>query len=572
MAQPPLEFSVARDFRLPGAPTGYIVVQTAAYYAWWEIHQPDTVCVHRPDGEGPEWLTLRVGGSLTLADGSVRGDAGPAALANTKDLEQQSAAGREWAGWSVAAERLELLFRAGEAPEALEHRVVFHPDRIEYRLRAPLPTPAQVRTCVLGQTADGRRLAFQASEVFNAGPIAHGSYLAPLHRPQYIRPDWFTPPPYCYAFHLADDSWMSAALEAPIGGMPFQQFRTLPDAGGALAFSVEYPSTPTLREQFASPALVFRFGAADPAAALRQHAEGLVANGTLPQVERRDSPAWWRGTMVCGWHWQCHEAKRLQTNWGGACRQDLYEDMLAALAAKGIACDILTIDMFWGARHGIWRADPARWPDLRGFIDRQHAAGRHVLLWICTNVNGLPDEELYQVGEKRLLDPHNPLWLRRLAEDCRHMFGDGPDCLGADGLKFDFTEAMPPAGTPRAARELHGLDYLRALFAAVHDAAKAVRSDLLMDFQVANPAFAGLYDMTRLNDYFLPARQDLRVMRTRAEIAHAVGFGALVDVDGPASEAYFRASPAFGNPSLYLCAQHLEDPALVAAIRGAMRL
>jgi hypothetical protein len=84
---------------------------------------------------------------------------------------------------------------------------------------------------------------------------------------------------------------------------------------------------------------------------------------------------------------------------------------------------------------------------------------------------------------------------------------------------------------------------------------------------LAHPAFAGLYDMTRLNDYFLSARQDVRVMRTRAAIAQAVGFGARVDVDGPASAPYFRESPTFGNMSLYLCARHLEDPALVQAIR-----
>ena len=569
-----IELAVARDFRVPGAPHGYVVVQTDAYYAWWHHHEPDTLAVHAASATDTEWLSLRVGGSVEFAGGETCGVGQRCRLGNIEDLNRVFGAGREWAGHSSRVERVELVFVAESANEggAVEHRVILLPDRIEYSVRCPLTDATRVRRCTLGQAGDGGRTMVRGSRVFNAGPMVPGVYHFPVSRPQCIRPDWFTPPPYCYAYGLVDGSWMSVAIEAAVGAMPFNRFLTEPDAAGGQAYAIAYDSEPEFRDAFVSPPLVFRFGASDEYAALRQHAAGMVADGKVPAFTRSVAD-WWRGVMCCGWQWQVSDGAAYGPDWGAACCQRLYEDMLAEFDRHGISWDILTIDMFWGKRHGVWREDPARWPDLRGFIDRQHARGRRVLLWICTNTHGLPDEELYIVGERRLYDPLNPLWLARLRDACHHMFGDGQGCLNADGLKFDFTEAIPPAGVPvRCTRELHGLDYLHALFSAVHDAAKAVRPDVLLDFQVAHPAFAGLYDMTRLNDFFLPSRQDVRVMRTRARIAEAVGNGARVDVDGPASAAYFRESPSFGNMSLYLCRRHLEDPALLAAIHDGIGL
>ncbi len=563
-----IELAVARDFRLPGAPVGYIVIQTDAYYAWWQIHDPDAITIHDPAGQQLEWLTLRVGGSVEFADAGAPAPAPRYTLANLDSLGKQCEGGREWAGGKQESRTVEMIFRTESGGQ--EIRLTFHGDRIEYVHTAALAGPRRVRRCTFGISADGRRTSFQAGKLFNAGPTTPGIYHYPLHKPQYIRPDWFTPPPYFYAFQVGDGSWVGAGLEASVGQMPFTRYLTAPDPAGHLAFVVEYDSEPRFETAFTSPALTLRFGAADEYQALRQHAEGQVASGRLTPVVRKPA-AWWQGVMVCGWHWQVTEAARYKTDASGAARQDLYEDMVRTFDRHGVAFDMMTIDAFWGKPDGIWRADPERWPDLRGFIDREHAKGRRVILWICTNVHGLPDDELYIVGDRRLLDPLNPKWKQRVADCCRYMFGDGPGCLNADGLKFDFTEMVPFKGIPsRCTRELHGLDYLHALFTTVYEAAKAVRADALMDFQVAHPAFAGVYDMSRLNDFFLPERQDLRVMQGRARIAEAVGFGALVDTDGPASEKYLRESHAFGNPSFYLAPSHFQDAALVAAMKAGV--
>lgn len=555
-----IEWSLIRDYRRAGAPPGYWVVQTPRYYAWWDLHQPEVVQVHDPDGRQVAWLTLRLSGAIET-DGPAP-VAGPSRPVNLEELNAPGNGGRAWAGGRRAGRTVTVVFRGGD----YEHRVTFHADRIQYVMRAALAGPTRLRRCLMGAGT-----TLRADCVFNAGPASPGLYHHPPQQPQLIRPDWFTPPPYCFAFRMADGSWLTAALEAPVGQMSFQRFGTRPEAGHGLGFVVSYDSEPPVSGVFVSPPLVFRFGATDEFAALRQHAAGMVADSVIAPVSRPLAD-WWRGVMFCGWHWQMTEGPKRGQAGGDSCTQALYEEMVAALEAAGIAFDILTIDMFWGRQQGLWEVDPVKWPDLRGFIDRQHAAGRRVLLWVSTGVDGLPQDEVYRAGNTTLLDPLHPRWQRRVAESCARMFGSGLGQYHADGIKFDFTDVVPPAGEHRGTRELHGLDYLHALFTTVHDAAKAARPDVLLDFQVAHPAFAGLYDMTRLNDFFLPSRQAVRVMRTRAQIAHAVGFGALVDVDGPVSADYFRESPTFGNPSLYLAPDHLTDPQLRPALAQLARL
>lgn len=113
------------------------------------------------------------------------------------------------------------------------------------------------------------------------------------------------------------------------------------------------------------------------------------------------------------------------------------------------------------------------------------------------------------------------------------------------------------------------LDYLWAFYHAVATAARRARPDALLDFQCAHPQFAEFHNMTRLNDFFLPQTQALRVMENRARIAKIASFGALIDTDCPAGLAYLRGSSRFGNQSLYLTHAQLADPAVVAAVRDA---
>ena len=152
------------------------------------------------------------------------------------------------------------------------------------------------------------------------------------------------------------------------------------------------------------------------------------------------------------------------------------------------------------------------------------------------------------------------------------MFGSEGDSLDADGIKLDFTGVIPRAGEVKCTKRLYGMSYLYELYKLFHDAAKKVKPDCLLDWQVANPHFAAFHDMTRLNDFFLPDEVALSVMGTRAKIASSVNFGAEIDTDHPGSVEYYENSYKFGNMSLYISNKKLarnDEP--IEAIRRTIR-
>ena len=549
-----LHVTFTRDFREPGAPLGYVAVQAEKYFAAWQHFEPDTVAIHRADGDGLALLTLKLGGELEFDDGS-RLELGPVTPVNLDELRQEETS-RDWAGSGSCREQLAMRF-AGASPE-VELELRFHADRVELNWRQQFNPPCRVRQIKL---AAGTRI--EAAEVVNAGSNSTGIHRYALNRPLYIRPDWFTPPPFCYAYRLREGGALGVSVEEGPGCMAFTRFLTDPDCCGAQAWRIRFDSAPRFSGAWSSPTLVFRFGATDAYDAFRGYAEGMVAAGKAQRPQRR-IPDWWRGVMLCGWLYQCYDARGRELSGSVNCTEELYRRLIRRVEEQGIDYDILTVDAWWGEVFGLWREDRRRWPDLKGFIASEHARGKHVLVWLCPNVPGLPEQETYVDDTGKVLaDPLNPAWRQRVRESLRYLLAE----LDFDGIKFDFTEVMPGGLMRQGTRELHGLDYLYELFRLMHDAAREAKPEALLDFQVAHPVFAGLHDMSRLNDYFMAPEQALRVMRHRAEVAHAVTFGALVDTDCPCSADYFRRSWEFGNVSMYLSEEELRDPELCRALR-----
>lgn len=553
-----LHVTFTKDFRVPGAPLGYLAVQTPRYFAAWHHFEPDTVVFHAADGDGLAHTTLRLAGALVLAD-NTRIELGKTAPVNLEELRQEETS-RDWAGSGGERTELTLRFR-GEAP-ASELVLHFYEGHIELKLHTRFGRESRIE-CV--ELATGTE--FDAAEIVNPGSNSTGIHRYALNRPLYIRPDWFTPPPYCYAYMLRNGGAVAVGVEEGRGNMSFTRFLTAPDAAGRQSYHVHFDSTPKVCGAWTAPTLALRFGATDAYDAFKLHADGMVAAGKAPAVAR-DIPAWWRGVMFCGWLYQCFEGKKCSKGGMHMCTQAVYEPMIRRMQEEAIDYDILTLDAWWGERFGIWREDKNKWPDLKGFIASEHAAGKRVLLWLCPNTPGLPEEETYidDLGNV-MADPLNPAWRKRVAESMRYILGE----LDGDGIKFDFTEVMPRAGMKQGTRELHGLDYLYELFRVMHDAAKAVKPDALLDFQIANPVFADTHDMSRLNDFFMAPEQALRVMRHRGLVARAVTRGAMVDTDCPCSADYFTHSPEFGNLSLYIAECELENPEVKKAIQKSIR-
>jgi hypothetical protein len=245
-------------------------------------------------------------------------------------------------------------------------------------------------------------------------------------------------------------------------------------------------------------------------------------------------------------------------------RQALYEDFLARLEQEQVCPGIVVLDDKWQATYGDNRVDPAKWPDLRGFIDRQHAAGRKVLLWLkAWDPEGVPPGECITnaAGLPLAVDPNNIAYEKRLRESVQHMLS--PDGYDADGFKIDFTARIPSGPGTNTAGNAWGLELMKRYLGQIYTEAKLVKPEALVMTHTPNPYLADVLDMIRLND--INMHKDVtRAMRHRARVAAIACPAAVIDTDNwPITNkadwrTYTALQPDLGVPSLYY-ASHIDS-------------
>lgn len=558
---------------------GDICFQTASYFACWRNEEPDILLIKDPGCQETEWIALRIGGDCEVYEEGRTVVIKPAGIQLAPDGHELN---KKYDGVRVL-DSAELLFTAsGHHHGTFEYRLTFHPDRVEFAMSLLPRSPIRMERCHLACNDKGQGSTFAVDAIFDSCPPNNGINLMSPARPLSMRTPWFTPSPFCYPMRLKNGSskspWISASLEPDRSQLQFHRFVTKPDTEGGLTFGIQYKGDPPYSERFDAPPLVFRFGAKDEYDALRRYANGVVEIGKADKPDR-NQPGWWNQILICGWiEQEMHAVAK-----GGApadyCFQWVYEDWLKKYDATGIEWDTCIVDDHWSLSLGDWWVDEKRWPDMRGFVETCHKRGKKVLLWVCVIPWGLPDDEVmihngtYKPSQDTLnplLDPTNPKYLARLKKNLHHMLSSDAGCLNADGIKLDFTGKVPDRGTYTYTKMLYGMEYQHAVFQVIHDAAKAAKADCLLDFQVANPHFAAIHDMTRLNDFFLPTSEARRVMGTRANIAKAANVGGLVDMDGPRHPDYFRSMQEFGTYSLYVTSGDLDKPEWVSAIKAGI--
>lgn len=433
-----------------------------------------------------------------------------------------------------------------------------------------LPSGSSLRTVLSPNPDHPRRIARPANEPATIGVVGDGG------EPGVGR--WlFAPAPWCYAVtrepaegrddELPDGEWAGIGLAAPIQE---QTFTSLHYTGGTDGFSLrlDYEGHTRVAGEFRTPTVVVGFGASDGYDALRRHRELLVTRGLVP-VRDTPPPAHWRQPIFCGWGAQCHLAKVTGRRAQDLATQANYDDFLATLAGHGVVPGTIVVDDKWQTEYATCRPDPAKWPDLRGWIADRHERGQRVLLWWkAWDVEGAPTEACVRApdGTPVALDPQSDA-CRALIEDVMgHMLG--PDGLDADGLKVDFIARTPSGVTLWHAGESWGADLLHRLLAQVYTSAKRAKPDALIVTHTPNPAFVDVTDMIRLNDVLMldAAYQQTPVvahMTYRARVARAVCDGLLVDTDGwclPGRRTwadYLERQPMLGVPALYY-ASHID--------------
>jgi hypothetical protein len=408
----------------------------------------------------------------------------------------------------------------------------------------------------------------------------------------------FSPPPLCLVLGREpaasaldvpdgpDAGWLALGLVGPVADLGFTELRYLPLDGGFL-IELDHDAHTVVDGSWRSPALVLR-PAADPWRALRDHRGDLVRAGA-PAGPVAPAAGWWAEPIFCGWGAQCARAPqagepaehpyRVQ-DLGPAvappgrptapdlARQEVYDELLAHLAAHEVVPGTVVVDDKWQAAYGTAEVDADRWPDLRAWVAARHATGQRVLLWWkAWDPEGLPLEEcLVDAGGRPVaVDPASPAYRERVRRTVAHLLG--PDGIDADGFKVDFTQRAPaghsvrPHG-PAAADRPWGVAALHALLGDLYRAAKAAKPDALVVTHTPHPAFADVCDMVRLNDVLerdtagrvVPLADQMRVRR---EIARVALPGHLIDtdqwpmLDRAQWRAYVEAQAEGGVPALY---------------------
>lgn len=392
------------------------------------------------------------------------------------------------------------------------------------------------------------------------------------------RYDWyFTPPPFAFAFE-GGDGWLSMGIGAQPGQNTFTELRY---HGGYDSFylTLHYEGYTPVDGPYELPPVSFDFApssqlapAGDPYEALAAHVQGLRDRGAVPVLPARSRPGWWFEPIFSGWGAQCYIATQTQ---GGPDRldarryatQENYEAFLAVLAAQQLAPGIVVVDDKWQAAYATNEVDEVKWPDLPGFIRRQHEAGRRVLLWLkAWDPEGAPDAECITNAARQpvAVDPTHPAYEARLRAAVRQMLS--PTGYDADGFKIDFTARIPSGpGMQRHGPEW-GLELMKRYLQVVYEEAKQAKPGALVMTHTPHPYLAEVLDMIRLND--IPERRpdvDVRaVMSHRARIAALACPNAIIDTDNwplasrAAFHAYLPLQLELGVPSLYY-SSHMDS-------------
>ena len=380
----------------------------------------------------------------------------------------------------------------------------------------------------------------------------------------------FSPSPTCLVFHDAGSA-LGIGLGTEPGGYRFNAFEYSGSRKQGAAFFIQYFGYTQVDGDFTSPRISFTF-ANSPMDALQAHVDWLDCRGFSTRFGNAETPNWHFAPVFCGWGEQVVEAWRTRSSdfeANATATQENYERWLQDAEAKGIPFSTVVIDDKWQKHYGTFEVDTEKWPDMPGFIARQHQKGRHVLLWTASyHWEGLPEDLVVhgKNGQKLFANVADPRYEALIREQITHLVGE----VGVDGFKEDWIGGSAREADLPGYGALHGLEMLRRFQFILWDAAHRVKPDALVETQTPHPLFRESSDVLRLNDLWFATRHVPETMRHRARIARICGWRAL-DCDNAACttpEEWFRymlAQVRLGTPALYLVSMtesyHEEIPA-----------
>lgn len=384
----------------------------------------------------------------------------------------------------------------------------------------------------------------------------------------------FSPTPLAFSFRMAgvDERFLLgiAALpgNASFDGLTYRSVCFKPDIS-RFCLHANFAGYQQAEGFWESPIILAMTAEAD-IACLNRYAQWHYDQG-LPRALTCNIPAWWHGPFYCGWKEQA-VADGYASPFDAAC-QACYQGMADTLDERGLRPSAIIIDDKWQDKYGLALPDPRKWPDMRAFVDEQHAKGRRVVLWFKSwDVEGLPEEEciLSKSGERLAVDPTSPAYRARVHEFMRTLLSDEEGCMNADGFKIDFADCIPVEKNMRIHEKgIYGLSLMQRFIELMYTEAKQAKPDALINTSCCHPLFAAWTDQARLHDNYFPLRDSVRIMKDRIDLFTSMMPGLSLDMDAGSCGSrrdfmrYARESIRLGVPDIYIL-NPIEDCALTA--------
>jgi len=409
----------------------------------------------------------------------------------------------------------------------------------------------------------------------------------------YYGGDWLaTPSPFLF---LAGDNekneWITLGLAVKPKENRFMGYRY--SGGEGFGLNLDYMGQTKVTGKWESPKIIMQKAVPDKYETLENYVNYLIKEKCINEVNRSNTPKWWKLPIFGGWGEQVFHSNRWDNFFSGKyngwetdnthlfCTQEFYEDSLKKLEDKGINPGILILDNRWFDDKSLLDIDYTLWPELKSFIKNQHEKGRKVILWsspwsFCVSSKGktvplewhlyVDEKELYDLeietdvfykacnmehkkirkyytlppethtdaNWRYMADPQHADYVKLVQEKIHYLLS--PDGLDADGFEFDYTHFIPKfRGSKPITKQDRvndwGVEALYTMIKLYYDAAKKAKPDSLIISHTFNPYFNDITDMLRLQDIYTDNRSVVNMMDHRAQIAKKVCKGCEIHTD-----------------------------------------
>lgn len=380
------------------------------------------------------------------------------------------------------------------------------------------------------------------------------------------------PPPFVFPFwNEYNDDWCGIGIAAPKGENDYERLHFKPVRKAGFYLELPLLGYTEIDGEWTSPLVWFGFGK-DDMDIFGNYAEWTyTALGYARYHGCENAPSWWKKPIFCGWGEQCFLADERGCESRDCANQRDYEAMIERLDKIGLNPGTVFIDDGW-ATDSAMTVDIKKWPDLRGFVDRQHEKGRKVILWQHVWDSSGYSENTWTFSKeyKPTVDPTNPEFLKELRKNIYRILSSDEGCCNCDGFKMDFEDNLPrqESGTVTYKKGVYGIELMRLLFEAYYKFSKEAKSDALINTSAIHPYFADICDQIRLHDYWSTTRCTVAMMSFRAALTRAVIPDVLIDTDHEHTENNQQAlmkslaDSDYGIPCLYTLSNYSDEELL----------